>query len=54
MLKPSFAAITRSRRAESGESRTLTVRFSGDAADFSTAIRPILNAHMFDGEMLAR
>ena len=49
MLRPSFAATTRRRRADSGERRTLTVRFSAGVADFGGAIDPILYEHMFDG-----
>ena len=47
MLRPSFAATTRRRFADSGERRTLTVRFSAGAADFGDAINPILYEHMF-------
>ena len=47
MLRPSFAATTRRRFADSGERRTLTVRFSAGAADFGGAIDPILYEHMF-------
>lgn len=49
MLRPSFAATTRRRRADSGERRTLTVRFSAGVADFGGAIDPILYERMFYG-----
>ena len=49
MLTPSFAATTRRRRTDSGERRTLTVRFSAGVADFEGAIDSILYERMFYG-----
>jgi len=48
MLTPSLAAITRRRRADSRERRTLTVTFSADPAEIGLAIDPILYDHTFD------
>ena len=49
MLTPSLAAATRRRRADSGERRTLTVRFSAGVADFGDAIDQLYEQMFVDG-----